>query len=266
MSRRPFDAAAAGYDRDFTSSVVGRLQRTAVRRYLESTLHVDVRLSILDVGCGTGEDAVHFAGLGHRVTAVDVSVAMLEQTRTKIRDRGLDDLVSVLPLDLADPAASAVGGPFDVVLSNFGALNCVDLEAVARLARWTASRTNQGATVILVVMPRACAWEFLYFLGRGRPASALRRRSDGPVEAPLGDETVTTWYHGIRPLIRCFAPEFTKVAVVPIGFAVPPSYLEPWAKRHPRTLRLLAAADRLSMRVGPLAGLSDHALIHLERR
>jgi 2-polyprenyl-3-methyl-5-hydroxy-6-metoxy-1,4-benzoquinol methylase len=40
--------------------------------------------SILDVGCGTGALSVVMAGLGHRVTGIDFSGAMIARARAKI--------------------------------------------------------------------------------------------------------------------------------------------------------------------------------------
>ena len=40
-------------------------------------------MRLVDIGCGTGEDAIHFAGRGIDVTAVDVSAAMIDQLKSK---------------------------------------------------------------------------------------------------------------------------------------------------------------------------------------
>jgi SAM-dependent methyltransferase len=44
---------------------------------------------VLDVGCGTGENALFLAGLGRDVVGIDASETSLEKARTKARDRGL---------------------------------------------------------------------------------------------------------------------------------------------------------------------------------
>jgi SAM-dependent methyltransferase len=43
---------------------------------------------VLDVGCGTGYMARTIAGLGHRVTAIDLAPAMLEVARADAAERG----------------------------------------------------------------------------------------------------------------------------------------------------------------------------------
>lgn len=45
--------------------------------------------TILDIGCGTGSLSVILAGLGHKVTGVDLSPAMLALAKTKAAAQGL---------------------------------------------------------------------------------------------------------------------------------------------------------------------------------
>lgn len=46
--------------------------------------------AVLDVGCGTGENAVHLAERGHDVTACDFSPHAVEKARVNARERGVD--------------------------------------------------------------------------------------------------------------------------------------------------------------------------------
>jgi cyclopropane fatty-acyl-phospholipid synthase-like methyltransferase len=44
---------------------------------------------VLDAGCGTGENALYFAGLGHEVWGVDSAPTAIERARRKAQERGL---------------------------------------------------------------------------------------------------------------------------------------------------------------------------------
>jgi SAM-dependent methyltransferase len=55
------------------------------------------RLSILDVACGIGTQALGLAALGHRVTASDLSADAVERARREAQGRGLD-----IPFSVAD--------------------------------------------------------------------------------------------------------------------------------------------------------------------
>ena len=45
--------------------------------------------SILDAGCGTGENALYFAGRGHKVTGIDFLAEPIERAKRKAAERGL---------------------------------------------------------------------------------------------------------------------------------------------------------------------------------
>src|ERR1700694_3673505 len=45
--------------------------------------------SILDAGCGTGENALFFAGRGHKVTGIDYLAEPINRAKQKATERGL---------------------------------------------------------------------------------------------------------------------------------------------------------------------------------
>ncbi len=64
---------------------IGRPQPEIVRLAEEGGVVGDV----LDAGCGTGENALHLAALGHRVMGIDASPIAIERARAKAAQRGL---------------------------------------------------------------------------------------------------------------------------------------------------------------------------------
>jgi SAM-dependent methyltransferase len=68
--------------------------------------------SVLDAGCGTGENALHLAGLGHAVVGVDFAAAAIERAAAKAAERRLPVEFRVADaLDLA-----ALQRTFDTIL------------------------------------------------------------------------------------------------------------------------------------------------------
>ncbi|WP_051581737.1 methyltransferase domain-containing protein [Pseudonocardia acaciae] len=51
---------------------------------------IDIESPVLDVGCGTGELAIHVAEKGHRVVGIDFSGAGIAKARFKAAEEGLD--------------------------------------------------------------------------------------------------------------------------------------------------------------------------------
>ncbi|MEZ4826353.1 MAG: class I SAM-dependent methyltransferase [Bacteroidia bacterium] len=257
----PFDTIATDYDQHFTHSEVGLAQRLQVYAYLESILPEKKTLRILELNCGTGEDAIWLARKGHLVTATDISAEMIAIARHKSMVSGLGKKIQCKQLSLEQVAEGAVHTRFDWVFSNFGGMNCIDPQKLSALIEEAATLMNPGGRLIAVIMPKNCLWESAYFLSKLRFREAFRRRSPEPVPVKLETEIVQTWYHTPREVIRMLNPLFEVQALMPVGFAVPPSYLNPFFSRHPAWLRRLANWDkRFSDRPG-LSPFSDHFLI-----
>lgn len=274
MSAAAFDVLAAGYDRDFTHSLVGAAQRRVVWGVLDEHLRELGRpCSVLELNCGTGEDALHLARAGHRVVATDVSAEMLRVARDKFDRAGLGALARTQRLDLQALARGELpvqdlGGPFDLVLSNFGGLNCLSPGTLHALAAPLAACLKPQGRAIVIVMPRLCLWESAWALLHLQPRRAARRWRGGPVPARLGpgQPPLPVWYHGVGDMQRAFGDHFHRERVRPVGLAVPPSDLEPLARRAPRWLALMERLDRRWLTAAWGARLSDHALIQWRRR
>ncbi len=258
----PFDAAAADYDRGFTDTPLGACLRRAVWRRLDARFAPGDR--VLELGCGTGEDALHLAHRGVRVVATDAAAAMVETARRKLAAAGDGGSVNtggseVRLLAIEDLGAEPASPPFDGAFANFGGLNCVaDLAAVARAL---AERLRPGAPVLLCVMGPLAPWEWLWLLRRGQPREIFRRLRRGGVRW----RGLTVRYPAIGTLRRAFAADFRLLRVSAVGALLPTTSFAPWAARHPR---LLAALDRLERRVErlpPLPWLTDHYLAELVR-
>ena len=274
MSAAAFDGMAVDYDRDFTHSLVGAAQRRIVWQVLDDCLSRQVRpCRVLELNCGTGEDALHMARAGHRVLATDVSGEMLRVAGDKLQRSGLGHAVQTRRLDLQALASGQVraqdlGGPFDLVFSNFGGLNCLSPEALQALAAPLAACLAPQGQVIAVVMPRLCLWESAWALLHLQPRRAARRWRGGPVPAQLsaGQPPLPVWYHGVADMQRAFGGHFRPERVRPVGLAVPPSYLEPLARGAPRWLASMERLDSRWLTAAWSAGLADHALIQWRRR
>ena len=262
----PFDALAVRYDETFTSSKIGRAQRTAVWKELAKAFNPgDLTL---EIGCGTGADACFLAGRAVRVIACDSSSQMIDVTTRKVQEKGLQKLVTPLVLraeEIATLSGTLSGKElFDGAFSNFGVLNCV--EDLRRLALDLAALLKPGATALLCWMGPCCLWEMVWYLSRGQRGTAFRRLHRDGVSAKLADGAfVRVRYPSVKHLARTFAPEFRLRAVKGIGIAVPPSYVEPWAQRHPRLLKLCERADSVMGRIPGIQLLADHVLVRLQR-
>lgn len=257
-----FDREADGYDAGFTDTRLGRWLRDMVQTRLAAAFPPGS--CVLELGCGTGEDAVFLARRGVRMLATDASPRMVQVASAKAARADVADRVTGLALRAEDLAALAAFAPaFDGAYSNFGALNCVaDLGGVARdLARLV----RPGGRIVLVVMGPSCAWETAWYLAHGDPKTALRRLTPGGVATTIGGRPLAIYYPSPAVVARAFAPAFAVTRVEAVGALLPPSTLSHLVDRWPRTFARVAAADRRLARSRLLVALSDHYLLELEK-
>jgi ubiquinone/menaquinone biosynthesis C-methylase UbiE len=257
-SRSPqaFDELAPTYDVSFTETALGRCLRSMVWQRLDEALAGCRR--VLELGCGTGEDAIHLARSGLEVTATDPSPPMLRIAAEKAERAACAQRIRFCCVSVDRLGTELAGETFDGVFSNFGAINCVSRldEAVGALA----SLLAPGAPLVWVVMGRNVPWEWLWFLARGERQKAFRRRRDGAVwrGVPISYPTPAT-------LARTLSPHFAPVRRRALGLVLPPSYASGWLERSPRTLSMLTALERVAQRWQPLAALADHYIFEARR-
>jgi len=255
-----FDQMAADYDGVFTRSMIGRAQRNAVWTVLNKTFQSGDH--ILELNCGTGEDALFLARNSISVTACDASEQMIQVASSRLRTEAPDASVqfNFLPIERLHELQSAT--MFDGAFSNFSGLNCVaDLK---QTAADLATLLPPGAPLLICLSTRFCIWEMFWFLLHGKFRKAFRRCS-GHATAKVGGFSVDVYYPTVRGLHQLFSPSFVMRSCMGVGVAVPPSYVETWIRSHPKLLSLLRAIDRIISTLPGFRVLGDHMLLHFER-
>lgn len=256
---RGFSAKALVYDDYGADHPVILWARTQVRDHLLSL--VPPGSSVLELAAGTGADAVFLAERGYRVHATDLAGGMVAETRRKIARHRLGERMTAQQVSFTE-LERVTGGPYDLVFSNFGGLNCVpDLRAMTRgLPRLLAP----GAFVTLVIMPPVCSWEIGQAL-RGDVKTAFRRLHRGGVRARVASAYFTTYYFRPGQVLQSLGPGYRRVAVRALSLFSPPPYLEKFARGHAKLFRRLAALDE---RVGTwpiLNTMGDFFMLTVQR-
>ncbi len=278
-----FDAFASEYDDTFTHSQLGQWLRPRVWQHLSR--HFQPGDHILELACGTGEDALWLAQHGIHVTATDGSPEMVKVAAAKAAHAGLSDKVQVYQLSLQElseqlavtsdqsPVHNSqftihnsqflslpISPPFSGILSNFGGLNTI--EDLRPLAQALALLIKPGGKAVLVPMGPVCPWELAWYGLHGDMKRALRRFR-GRAEAHIGPTTIPIWYPSARQIRQTFSPWFRQVKTESLGFFLPPSYLEHLVHRWPRLFPALNRLDQTTARLW--RGWGDHFILILEK-
>jgi SAM-dependent methyltransferase len=225
-----YDAIAAQYD---TLQAGDEWMRARLHRHYLSAFRRSKR--VLDIGCGTGTDALVLARHGISVLGIDGSAAMIAQARGSIDARvlAIEDIASL-------------DETFDGAYSSFASLSTVDL---AHFAVDVASLLKPGARLIVHMLNRFSLWE--------RRVSPPRRTFT------IGGLPVEHRLYFARDAYRYFAAQFALRGSYSLGSLRPPHTVQRVPKPVVKTL------EWLDVRLGGLPGVRDAGrffVLDLERR
>ncbi len=253
-------AVAAGFSRkalvyDAYGAGHPAIQWTRAQVRAAVLAHTSPGARVLELNAGTGEDAAFYASHGRHVHATDLAEGMVAECARKAAAHPGPGRLTAQRLSFLNLAA-APAGPYDLVLSNFGGLNCIpDLRPVA--AQLPAV-LRPGGWVVWVVMPPLCPWELAQAL-RGRLGVALRRVR-GRTLAHVAGAHFVTYYHPPAAVRRALGPRFQLVDQHSLSLFSPPAFMDGFPRRHPRLFHALTAVDARLTRWPVLRTLGDFVL------
>jgi ubiquinone/menaquinone biosynthesis C-methylase UbiE len=255
-----FDSIAQRYDELFTQSLIGRAQRGVVWDELARSFSPFDH--ILELNCGTGEDALFLARHGVSVLACDASPAMITVAQRRLASEAPQANLEFQVLSNEDLGKLHPSSQFDGAFSNFSGLNCV--EDISPIAQSLSKLVRPNGRLILCVSTRFCVWETFWFLCRANVRKAFRRIS-GRTIAHIDGAAIPVWYPTIRHLRRIFAPWFQLRSFCAVGLFVPPSYLESQLRGRPSVIAFLEKMDSLLAALPLFRCVGDHVLLNFER-
>lgn len=256
-----FSRKALVYDAYGTENAAVRWTRAQVRAQVMAVCPPSSdggERKILELNAGTGEDAAYFVQRGLRVHATDVADGMLAEIQRKIDRENLQGRLTVQKLSFLD-LERVQGGPFDVVLSNFGGLNCVPLAQLRVVAEKLPSVLKPGGALVWVLMPPICPWE-LAQAARGRFSVAFRRVR-GQTRAHVEGAYFSTFYFHPSQVIQLLWPNFSRFTHHSLSLFSPPAFMEGFPRRWPRVFYWLTQLDYLVSRWPVFNSMGDFYIL-----
>lgn len=125
----------------FYNRMIEMCQRRALRPWLAQVEGQDV----LEVGCGVGRWTRLLAANGNRVSAIDLSPTMIEESRTRLQQAGLD-----ADLHVADVATFDAGRRFDCAVSVTVIQHVTDEQEFRQVFENLSRQLRAGGRVILL--------------------------------------------------------------------------------------------------------------------
>ena len=243
-------SAAEAYSRiaaDYEALVAGDawMRRVLHAHYLRVFAAGD---RILDLGCGTGIDAIFLAQHGVRVLGIDAAAGMIERARERARVCGVESMIEVRVFDASE--LSTLGVRVDGAISAFAALNTVS--DLAHLAMALRTVVRPGGRVIVHMLNRFSTWEYLGYVANFNWPAARETGRSSDREFTIGGQRVVHRMYRAADVAQVFgAAGFRLCRAYGLG-----------ALRPPHTVRripgpIVNGLEWLDVRLGGLPRLRD---------
>ena len=262
-----FNQAARRYDLDAAENpMMLWLRRESMARLKQAFKSGD---TVLEIGAGSGEEAIALAALGVNVLATDTSPGMVTVIDSKIAERGeLRGRVTtrVLPVQQLDELVEDFGtASFTGAYSSLGPINCTaDLDQVAAAL---GQLVKPGGRVVISLLGKYCLWETCWYLLARKPRLAFRRWSGKARGTALtGGPPLDVYYWPVRRVTAAFGPYFSITRKSALPWALPPTYAAGLLRRSPFLFKLLRRLERATATVWPFYTLGDHVHYEMVRK
>ncbi|HLX91401.1 MAG TPA: class I SAM-dependent methyltransferase [Puia sp.] len=263
IAAKAFSLQAASFDGIYSGDPIIAYKRQRVRDHVLAMLPENSH--ILELNAGTGEDAIFFAEHGHRVHATDISQSMVDVIRQKTETRGLSSMIRIEQRSFTALDDLGKNEKYDLVFSNFAGLNCTG--RLADVLRSIGGLVKPGGMVTLVILPRFCLWEIL-LVGKGKLKTATRRIFAGKrgIDARVEGVHFKCWYYNPALVKEALSNAFDLLGIEGLCTFVPPSYIEGFAQRYPRTFGWLCRKEDLFKSRWPWRSIGDYYIISFKKK
>lgn len=262
LAETAFSKQSKIFDQIYSGNTIVNYKRERVRSHVLELL--SPASYILELNSGTGEDALFFAGQGHRVHATDISAGMQNELVKKVtagnnRAKISNELCSFTNLEELKNR-----GPFDHIFSNFAGLNCTG--ELGKVLSSFDALLKPGGTVTMVILPQFCLWEtLLVFKGKFRTAFRRFFSSKG-VTAHVEGTYFKCWYYNPSFIVNQLKGQFELLGIEGLCTIVPPSYIEGFAEKHPSVYSFLKRKEAKLKSTWPWKVIGDYYIISLRKK
>lgn len=258
-----FDSASEEYDFTIGGNFINVwIRERSIREVLQRARGDDV---LLEIGCGTGTEAIRISKRVAGVVATDISSRMIALLQRKVEARRLGAKITALQIraiDVGRAAEHLPGGRARVAYSFNGALNC-ELE-LARFPSELWKVLEPGGLFVCSVRNRLCLEESLVQGALLRFRSMTPRKAQ-PKMVSVGGMDIPAYYYYPWEFAAAFRPYFEVRKQIAVPAIIPPPYLNDTYVKLRSRLKLVEHADSALADRFPFNRFGDQTLFVFER-
>ncbi len=259
-----FDSASEEYDFTIRQNFINVwIRKRSINEVLSLTKRGD---TLLEIGSGTGAEAIEISKHVSGVVATDISRLMISLLEKKVETRGLVGKVKAIQLRASDIGLAAdhlPNGKVRLAYSFDGALNC-ELE-IDQFPFELWKIMEPGGLFVCSIRNTLCLSEALiHAVVLQFNRMAPRRRQ--PVMVSVGGMDIPAYYYSPTRFARKFEPFFTVKKMIGLPAILPPAYLSEFYLRARKVLSFAERAEIALAGFFPLNRVGDQTLLIFQRR
>ena len=259
-----FDSAAEEYDYTISHNYINSWIRKRSISELCRIAHTDDVL--LEIGCGTGAEALQISKRVRGIVATDISEKMLELLKKKLSARRLNHKIIVArarALEIDTIKELLPDGAVRVAYSFNGALNCEpDIDRVPVALSKVIQENGYFLCSIrnTLCLPEALSHSLVLQFDK------TNTRKDQPIMVSVGGIDIPSFYHSPTRFARIFRPRFRVRKMIGLPAFLPPAYLNGYYLRTGRARIILEKLDSVLAHRFPFNRFGDQTLFVFQRK
>jgi SAM-dependent methyltransferase len=259
-----FDSASEEYDYTIRHNYINTwIRKRSIRELVRLTKQSDV---LLEIGCGTGTEAIQIAKHVTGIVATDLSTRMLHILKRKVSAKKLDHKIVALKLrasEISEVADHLPNGKVRIAYSFNGALNCEP--EIRKIPEHLSKIIDEGGYFLCSIRNTLCLPEILSH-SIVFQFDKMAARKEQPIMVSVGGIDIPSYYYSTREFVEFFRPYFRIKKIVGLPAFLPPAYLNDY---FVRSGSLGSSLEKLELVLGnrfPFNRLGDQTLFVFQKK
>lgn len=257
-----FDSASEEYDYTINRNYINSwIRKRSLDELFELVRPEDV---LLEIGCGTGAEAVQISKRAARIIATDISEKMLELLRTKVHAKKLERKITgvrVRASNISSVRSSIPDGRVRIAYSFNGALNCEP--DISQFPEQLSSLLEEQGYFVCSIRNTLCLSEIV---SHSIVFQFDNPRKKQPTMVSVGGMDVPSYYYPPHRFSQFFQPYFHVRKIIGLPAILPPAYLNEYYLKTGIFRRVLEKLELSLADYFPLNIFGDQTLFVFQKR